>query len=48
MKELIELSYPRIQKLLNFYSQIEASLEDEVVKGLVPMMQKYITNPLSR
>lgn len=48
MKELIELSHAKIQKLLDLYNQIKASLEHEVVKGLIPMMQKYIRNPLSR
>ena len=48
LKELVELSHPKIQKLLDLYNQIKASLEHEVVKGLIPMMQKYITNPLSR
>lgn len=46
--ELLNLSRPRIQKLLDFYNQLRTLVDDEVVNGLIPMMQKYITNPLSR
>ena len=47
LTKLQELSQPKLQKLLDLYKQTKASVNDEVVKGLVPMMQKYITNPLS-
>lgn len=47
IEKLMELSSPKLQNLLNFYRQIKSLLDDEVVNCLVPMMQKYITNPLS-
>jgi len=47
LTKLQELSQPKLQKLLDLYKQTKASVNGEVVKGLVPMMQKYITNPLS-
>jgi len=47
LTKLQELSRPKLQKLLDLYKQTKASINDDVVKGLVPMMQKYITNPLS-
>lgn len=47
LDELLELSRTKLRKLLVFHSQIKTSLEEEIAKGSVPMMQKYIINPLS-
>lgn len=47
LTKLQELSRLKLQKLLDIYKQTKVSINDEVVKGLIPMMQKYITNPLS-
>jgi len=47
LEKLIQLSQPRLQKVHDFYNQTTTILDKEVVNGLIPMMQKYITNPLS-
>jgi len=48
MKKLTAMSKLRVKGLILLYKQIKASVETEIINGLVPMMQKYIANPLSR
>jgi len=45
--KLIQLSQPKLKELHDFYNQVRDLVNKEVVRSLVPMMQKYITNPLS-
>jgi hypothetical protein len=48
LEKLWKMSQPDIQKLLVYYKQTKEMLEKEVVNGLIPMMQKYVTDPLAR
>jgi len=45
--KLIQLSQPKLKELHDFYNQVRVLIDKEVVRGLVPMIHKYVTNPLS-
>jgi len=47
LEKLLQLSQSKLQQVHDFCNQTTTILDKEVVNGLVPMMQKYITNPLS-
>lgn len=48
LKKLEELSQPNVKNLLDYYKQTKEMVDIEVINGLIPMMQKYITDPLAR
>ena len=48
INNLLRLAQPKIQKLLDFFGEIRVELQRNVINDLIPRLQKYITNPLSR
>jgi hypothetical protein len=48
LKTLEKLSHAKVQKLLDYYNQTKDLLDKEVVNGLIPMMQRYVTDPLAK
>lgn len=48
LDKLWKMSQPVIQKLLDYYKQTKEMLDKEVIDGLIPMMQKYVTDPLAK
>jgi hypothetical protein len=48
LETLEKISKTKVQKLLNYYNQTKDLLDKEVVNGLIPMMQRYVTDPLAK
>lgn len=48
LEKLWKLSEPRIKDLLDYYRQTKELLDTEVTDCLIPMMKKYITDPLAK
>lgn len=45
---LLEIAQPKIKEILDFYNKLKIQLDKHVINALIPRMQKYISNPLSR
>lgn len=45
---LLQLAQPKIEEILGFYNELKIQLDEHVINELIPRMQKYIGNPLSR